>query len=124
MKTATDLPRVNENTTSFENYTFINSRDRDQFRKEYLAEKAIEDERLEKRSQDKNYTKKRKPVHESPYCFKSNDPRDDNHNDPDYGCMAKFNETLNVKSREASVFLPLDVFDKGECASFVTQSGI
>lgn len=117
MNTTEELPKVNENTTNFENYKFVHVRDRDIFRKEYLANKAIEDEKLEKLSQEKNYTKKRKPVHDSMICYKSdnhdNDDYDYDDDDVDHGCMAKFNETVNIKSREASVFLPLDVFDKG-----------
>lgn len=117
MKEAEELPKIYENTTNFENYTFVNTRVRDKFRKEILRLKAIEDERLEKASQDKNYTKKRKPIDESPNCIKSDNPKDDGDDDedePDLGCYAKFNETLNIKSKEASVFLPLDVFDKGD----------
>lgn len=114
VKTAEELPKV-DNTTSFENFTFTNTRPRDEFRKELLRLKALDDERLEKASQDKNYTKKRKPINDSPICYKSNNP-DSYYSDDgeqDYGCAAKFNETLNLKSREASVFLPLDIFDKG-----------
>lgn len=115
MKTAEELPKVYENTTNFEHYNFTNTRARDNFRKELLKIKAIEDERLEKLSQDKNYTKKRKPKVESFICYKRDHPDDDDGNDePDHGCMSKFNETVNLKSKEASVFLPLDVFDKGE----------
>lgn len=119
MRTAEQLPKVYENTTNFENYTFVHTRVRDKFRKEFLRLKVLEDERLEKLSQEKNYTKKRKPVDESPICYKSNNPADVNSDDgeEDFGCMAKFNETLDLKSREASVFLPVDVFDKGEQGS-------
>lgn len=115
MKAAEELPKVYENTTNYENYTFVNTRDRDEFRKELLRLKAIHDEELEKRSQAENYTKKRKPVNDSPICYKSNVPisDDDDEDNPDYGCMAKLNETINLKSKEASVFLPIDVFDKG-----------
>lgn len=112
METAEKLPKV-DNTTSFENLTFVNTRPRDEFRKELLRLKAIEDERLEKLSQDKNYTKKRAPV-DSPNCYKSdNADNDDSDDSEDLGCAAKFNETLNLKSKEASVFLPVDIFDKG-----------
>lgn len=115
VKTAEELPKVYENTTNFENYTFTHTRTRDKFRKELLRLKAIDDEKLEKLSQDKNYTKKRKPIDESPICYKRSHPDDDDGNDqPDHGCMAKFNETIDLKSKEASIFLPLDVFDKGE----------
>lgn len=113
VKVAQDLPKVNENSTDFNNYTFINTRGRDQFRKEYLAEKKIRDELLEKASQDKNYTKKRKPKDESYNCIPSDNPPYDDSGEPDHGCMAKFNETLNIRSKEASVFVPLDIFDKG-----------
>lgn len=115
MKTAEELPKVYENATNFDNYNFTHTRVRDTFRKDYLALKEIEDARLEKLSQDKNYTKKRKPVNESPFCYKRSHPDDDDGDDqPDHGCMAKFNETLNLKSKEASVFLPVDVYDKGD----------
>lgn len=115
VKAAEELPKVYENTTDFENYTFVNTRDRDEFRKELLRVKAIRDEDLEKRSQDANYTKKRKPVNDSPICYKSNVPESDDidEDDPDHECMAKLNETIDLKSKEASVFLPIDVFDKG-----------
>lgn len=115
MKTAEELPKVYENTTNFENYTFTHTRERDELRKEILRIKEIEDRRLEQLSQDANYTKKRKPIDESPICYKRDHPDDDDGNDePDHRCMAKFNETINLKSKEASVFLPLDVFDKGK----------
>lgn len=117
VKTAEELPKV-DNTTSFENFTFVNSRPRDEFRKEQLRLKAIEDERLEKLSQDANYTKKRKPSNDSPICYKSNNPdsedNDDDEDDKDFGCVSKYNETLELKSRESSIFLPLDIFDKGK----------
>lgn len=115
VKAAEELPKVYENTTDFENYSFVNTRDRDEFRKELLRIKAIEDEKLEKDSQDKNYKKKRKIVNDSPICYKSNVPESDDteEDEPDYECFAKLNETINLKSKEASVFLPIDVFDKG-----------
>ena len=112
---AEELPKV-DNTTTFDNFTFVNTRPRDEFGKELLRIKAEKDEKLEKDSQDKNYTKKRKPINDSPICYKSNNPESKDSDDDeqqDLGCLAKFNETLNLKLRETSVFLPLDVFDKG-----------
>lgn len=111
MKEAEALPKVYDNTTNFENYTFINTRGRDEFGKELQRQKAINDSKLEKASQDPNYTKERKPIDESPICIKSDDS---GVNEPGPGCYAKFDETLNIKSKEASVFFPADVFDKGK----------
>lgn len=118
MRVAEDLPKVYENTTDFNHYKFTNTRDRDEFRKELLRLKAIEDERLEKASQEEGYKKKRKPVYDSQICYKSENPDDDeneyNDEEDDYLCMAKFNETIDLKAKEASVFLPVDIFDKGK----------
>lgn len=117
VRVAEDLPKVYENTTNFENYTFVHTRNRDEHRKELVRLKEIDDRRLEALSQDKNYTKKRKPVYDSRICYKSNNPNDDvddDEDDKDFGCLAKFNETINLKSKEASIFVPVDVFDKGE----------
>lgn len=123
MKVAEDLPKMYENTTNYDNYTFINMRDRDEHRKVLMAMKEIEDARLEKLSSEKNYTKKRKPVHDQQICYKSDIPDADGDGDednPDHGCAAKFNETINLKAKEASVFLPLDVFDKGDNSEFLS----
>lgn len=120
---AENLTSVQENATFYEDYTFVNTRERDLFRKEILRLKKIEDERLEKLSSDANYTKKRKPNYDNiRICYKSDNPpveEEDEDDDEDqegmkskYGCYSKFNETVNMKSREASVFLPVDVFDK------------
>ncbi|CRK93231.1 CLUMA_CG006775, isoform A [Clunio marinus] len=114
VKVVEDLPKVNENTTDFENYSFVNTRDRDEFREEELRLKRIEDELKERLSQSENYTKKRKPQHDGMICYQSDSPSDDDADEDeiDYGCFAKYNETINLKSKEASVYLPLDVFDK------------
>lgn len=111
MKEAEKLPKV-ENMTYLENFNFTNTRPRDEFRKEILRLDAIRNEELEKASQDPNYTKTKKPVMDSPICYKSNNHKSDE--DSGTGCAAQFNEALNLKSREASVFLPLDIFDKGK----------
>lgn len=116
VKVAEDLPRVHENTTNFENYTFVNTRQRDEWIKELRRLKAIEDARLEKLSQAEDYKKEKQPDHSSEICYKSNNPDDDDDGEDgdDHECLAKFNETINLKSKEASVFLPVDVFDKGK----------
>lgn len=121
MKVAEDLAKVDDNTTNFDNYTFLNMRERDEFGEEIDHKKRLNDALLEKLSSDKNYTKKRKPVNDSPICYKTDnaaagddDNDDDDDDDGKFGCAAKFNETLNMKAREASVYFPIDVFDKGK----------
>lgn len=110
VKVTEELPRVFENTTNFENYTFVNTRRRDKFKKELETERAIRNAILEERSNWANHTKKRIPP-EPLICYKSN-KADDNSDEPDFGCYAKFNESINAKSKESSVFFPIDVFDK------------
>lgn len=61
-----------------------------------------------------NYTKKRRPP-DNQICYKSDDDSGGGYagyDGPRKGCYVKFNETINAKSKEASVFLPLDIFDK------------
>lgn len=113
MKEAEKLPKIHEseNATFFTNYTFVNTRDRDEFRKVLIKIKKFHDNELEKLSQQENYTKSKPANFNNRFCV---DNRDGDDEGPDYGCLAKFNETINVKSKEASVFFPLDVFDKGE----------
>lgn len=86
------------------------------FIKDFLKLKEIRDRELEKASQDENYTKKKKPNHDAFICIKRDEPEDDPLAEPDYGCLAKFNETIDLKAKQSSVFTPVDVFDRGEAA--------
>lgn len=118
IRQAEALPQVDENTTDFTNYTFINVRKRDKFNMEIKAEKEIRDAELEQRSMQPDYKKKRKPPEER-ICYKSDVTSDEDSNEsdddgPDMGCYGKFDETINTKSQEASVFVPTDVFDKNK----------
>lgn len=117
------MTRVQENATFYDDYKFVHTRSRDLFRKEILRLKKIRDEELERRSSDANYTKKRKPNYDAAICYKSNAPpvvEDDDDDEDDeeggkkspFGCYSNFIENVNAKSRESSVFLPVDVFDK------------
>jgi hypothetical protein len=80
----------------------------------------------EKRSQDPDYKKKKKPNYEDPVCYKSNikakikkkDDDDDDDDDESEEKISTFNETINMKAKQAGVYLPLDVYDKGKCQIF------
>ncbi|KAG5676553.1 hypothetical protein PVAND_006378 [Polypedilum vanderplanki] len=116
-----NLPKVHENDTFFTNYTFINIRERDKHGAEILAEKEEENLRKEKASQDPNYKKKRKPNNDGSICIpsvsvgssKSNNDDDEEDGDDD-DTISFIDEAVNVRSKEAGVFLPLDVYDKEE----------
>lgn len=100
------------------NYTFINIRTRDKHRSQIIAERDAENDRLEKLSQETNYTKPRKPNHDSEVCYKSNTPSNDDgdgadDDDDEEGNISFFSETVNLKSKEAGVYTPIDIYDKG-----------
>jgi hypothetical protein len=119
------IPQIHENKTFFANYTFLNIRKRDKHRKELKAEKDAKNERLEKLSQDPNYKKPRKPNHDAEICYKSDAKPADNDKDDDddgggdddeveFGKLSTIEESVHPRSKEAGVFFPVDVYDKGE----------
>jgi hypothetical protein len=98
----------------------MNIRKRDKHRSQILAEKEIKNERLEKLSQDPNYKKPRKPIYDAQVCIKSDSKAsDDDENagkdddEVEEGEISYVEETVNMRSKEAGVFFPLDVYDKG-----------
>lgn len=94
-------------------------RKRDKHKFEIDREREEKNAIKEQMSQEPNYTKKKKPNYDAQVCIKSkvkikskdDDDDDDNENDEK---ISKFNETLNLKAKQAGVYLPLDVFDKGK----------
>lgn len=124
MKVAEDLPVVHENETIHNmNFTFINTRKKEVTYKEFLRLKEIKDRQLENASQQENYTKKKKPDHgDGKYCVKRDIPEYDPTEEPDYGCYAKFNETIDLKAKSASIFTPTDVFSLGKKFCFSSRS--
>lgn len=99
-------------------------RKRDKHKSEIDKEKEEKNAKKELLSQDPNYTKKKKPNYDAPICIKSdvkekeeNDENDGDDDDDDEGGdeekISTFNETLNMKAKQAGVYLPLDVYDKG-----------
>lgn len=122
------LPKVQDNSSYYENYTFTNIRKRDKHKKEIDALREKRNLCLERLSQEANYTKKRKPNYDARICYKSDvkpveeeeevnecktDDDDDDDDDDEKEKLSFFNESVNLKSKEAGVFLPLDVYDKG-----------
>ncbi|XP_070489901.1 voltage-dependent calcium channel subunit alpha-2/delta-3-like [Chironomus tepperi] len=109
------IPKIQDNSTMFANYTFRNIRQRDKHKKELDKEKEAKNLRLEQLSQETNYTKKRKPNFDAPVCIKSDikdldgDGEDD---DDDKEKISSFSEEVDIKSKEAGVFVPVDVYDK------------
>ncbi|KAL7043546.1 hypothetical protein ACKWTF_001566 [Chironomus riparius] len=109
------MPKVSDNATMYANYTFRNIRKRDKHKKQIDEERDARNLRLEQMSQEPNYTKKKKPNFDAPVCIKSDikdldgDGEDD---DDDDEKISTFSEDVDIKSKEAGVFVPLDVYDK------------
>lgn len=100
-------------------------RKRDKHKFEIDREREERNAIKEQKSQDPNYVKKKKPNYDAQVCIKSkvkiktkkeeeedNDDEDDD--DKNEEKISMFNETLNMKAKQAGVYLPLDVFDKGK----------
>jgi hypothetical protein len=91
-------------------------RNRDKHKSEIDRERDEENAIKEKLSQDANYKKKKKKNYDLPRCYKAkvthNDDDDDDETEHDE--ISTFNETLNLKVKQAGVFLPVDVYDKGK----------
>ena len=110
------MPKVSDNATMYANYTFRNIRKRDKHKKQIDEERDAKNLRLEQMSQEPNYTKKKKPNFDAQVCIKSDikdldgDGEDD---DDDDEKISTFSEDVDIKSKEAGVFVPLDVYDKG-----------
>ena len=104
-------------------------RKRDKHKYEIDLERDERNAWKEKQSQQEGYVKKKKPDYNSDaykICYKSTgdvkkakeeekDSNDDDDDDDDEEeKISTFNETVNMKAKQAGVYLPLDVFDKGK----------
>lgn len=94
-------------------------RKRDKHKSEIDREREEQNAIKEKLSQDPNYKKKKKPNYEAMVCIKSTKvaktkSEEDDDDDDESEEISTFNETINMKAKQAGVYLPLDVYDKGE----------
>lgn len=111
MKTAEELPKTsNEPKSFFENYEFVNSRERDKHGKTIKYEKEKADESLENLSSQPGHVKWKPPSHGMAICYSENQ---DYAKSTEQNCLSKFDESIDLEVNEASVFFPLDVYDNG-----------
>lgn len=93
-------------------------RKRDKHKSQIDREREEQNAIKEQLSQDPNYKKKKKPVYDQMVCYKSaTAPKSEESDDDDDESGEKistFNETINMKAKQAGVYLPSDVYDKGK----------
>jgi hypothetical protein len=112
VKTAEELPKTsNEPKTFFQNYQFINSREKNKHSKTIKEEKEKADKELENLSSKTGYVKYKPPEHGMAICYSADKDYAKNHVQE---CLSKFNESIDLEVDEGSVFFPLDVYDNGQ----------